>query len=133
MSKNKTVKPSYFIPESFGGSAAFEAEWQPVEERLRQILPLTDITGAVVGYETLVAHIDFSKVADCLRGEPDKTDLVARFLAEVEKKSPRNRDMTVKDLLARPTAELTRWRRMGNRLTLLPNALVLHINAANAA
>lgn len=129
MSKQKTIKLEYFIPESFGGTAAFEAEWQPVAERLKEVLPLTDITGEVVGYDTVVVNIDFSKVADCLRGEPDQTDLVGRFMAEVERKSPRNRDMTVKDLLSRPSAELTRWRRMGNRLTLLPNSLVLHLNS----
>jgi hypothetical protein len=122
----KKEKLAYFVPESDGGRAAFEAEWPEVEARIKEILPLTDDSGKVVNYNTLVTDIDFSGVADCLLGAPDKTDLVQRFFDMVEKK---NGAMTVQDLLQRPAAELTRWRKMGNRLTLLPNAVVLHVNS----
>ena len=120
-------KQDYFIPESTP-RAAFDAEWLPVEARLKKILPLLDMNGAKVELHTQISCIDFSLVANCLTGEPDKTSLAERFTTTAEKKDA---SMTVEDLLARPSGELTRWRKMGNRVVLIPNALVLHINQAN--
>lgn len=121
-------KYEYFIPESEGGRAAFETEWAPVEARLKKLLPLKDVSGNPVTENNLVVDVDFSGVADALNGAKDETGLVKRFTAEVEKKG--GWEMTVGELLKRPSGELTRWRKMGNRLTLLPNALVLHFNSS---
>jgi hypothetical protein len=114
-------KHEYFISEN--GKDIFKTEWEQIEADLTSIMPLKDIEGEIVGYETLVTDIDFSEVAEVLPDAPE--DMLQRFIAEVKKKNPK---MTAKDLLARPAAELTRWRKMGNRLTLFPNALVLHMN-----
>jgi hypothetical protein len=116
-------KHSYFIPESETAQANFKTEWEQVETDLSSIMPLMDNEGEIVGYETLVTDIDFSEIAEVLPDAPE--DMLERFMAEVKKKNPK---MTAKDLLARPAAELTRWRKMGNRITLFPNALVLHMN-----
>lgn len=122
-------KIEYIMGETAEAKSAFTLEWAPVEERLRKILPLLDVNGKPVTQDTWVAHVDFAKVANALTGAADTTGLVTRFLNEVSKKAPK---MTVKDLLRRPAAELMRWRKMGNRITLLPNALVLHLNEQKA-
>ena len=119
-------KIEFKMPESAEGKAAFAAEWPEVEARLQKILPLLDVNGETVNGDTWVVNVDFSKVADALNGKPDITGLATRFLAEVRKKNGR---MVVSDLLRRPAAELLRWRKMGNRIALLPNALVLHMNS----
>jgi len=117
-------RTDYYVGETAEGIAAFAADWAAVEARLRKILPLMDTNGKVVKPDTWVVNVDFSNAADALKGAPDDTGMVARFLNEVKKKGPR---MTVHDLLCRPVGELTRWRKMGNRITLLPNALILHL------
>ena len=119
-------KYEYFIPESAGSYEAFDAEWLPVEARLKKILPLKDVNGQMVSLQTKLLSIDFSKVAEALTDAPDTAGLTTRFFAAVQKK---NDAMTVEQLLSRPNAELTRWRKMGNRIVLLPNALVLHVNS----
>lgn len=116
----------YKIGETEEAKAAFAEEWAPVEERLRKILPLLDVNGKPVREDTWVVNVDFSAVADALTGEADKNEMARRFVAEVRKKNPR---MAVSDLLRRPSAELMRWRKMGNRVALMPNALVLHLNS----
>ncbi len=117
-------KQDYFVPENMT-RAEFDAEWKPIEARLKKILPLRDENGEAVEAHTQLLCIDLSAAADCLTGEADKTGLVERFFDAVEKKGG---TMTVEQLLARPAAELSRWRKMGNRVVLLPNALVLHVN-----
>jgi hypothetical protein len=115
------TKHEYFISEN--GKAAFDAEWPQIEGDLESILPLVDNEGEPVEYGTLVVDVDFSEVAEVIPDAPE--DMAERFIAEVKKK---NAKMTVKELLERPAAELTRWRKMGNRVTLFPNALALHMN-----
>lgn len=119
-------KIEYKMPETAEGQAAFLAEWKPVEERLLQLLPLLDVNGRVVRADTWVVNVDFSKVVEALNAAPDKTGMADRFINEVRKK---NGKMAVSDLLRCPAAELMRWRKMGNRVALLPNALVLHMNS----
>jgi hypothetical protein len=120
---NKKIE--YYMSDSPESKAAFALEWPPVEARLRKILPLLDLNGKPVQADTWVVNVDFSKVAQALNDAPDTTGMVERFLNEVRKKAPR---MMVQDLLRRPAAEITRWRKMGNKVTLLPNALILHMN-----
>lgn len=117
-------KYDYFIPESMTREE-FEAEWKPVAARLKKIFPLKDQSGKEIGLHTQIAFIDFAPVADCLTGEKDKTGLAERFIAAAEKKDAY---MTVESLLKRPAGEVTRWRKMGNRIALIPNALVLGMN-----
>ena len=118
-------KRPYIVNDTPEAQAAFAAEWPPIEERLRKIMPLVDLTGRTVQEDTWVVNVDFSKVAEAYTGAPDTTGMVERFINEVKKKAPK---MAVSDLLRRPAGELTRWRKMGNKVTLLPNALVLHVN-----
>jgi hypothetical protein len=120
------TQQAYFIPEGEGAKAAFDTEWAAVEARLKKILPLKDANGAVVDKGTKVLSIDFSKAADALYDAPDNAGLVARFFEVVTRKDS---NMTVEQLLSRPSGEVTRWRRMGNRISLLQNALVLHMNS----
>lgn len=117
-------KYDYFIPESMTREE-FEAEWKPVAERLKKIFPLRDLSGAPVQMHTQIESIDFAPVADCLTGSADKTGLAKRFVEMAEKK---DNFMSVESLLGRPSGEVTRWRKMGNRIALMPNALVLWVN-----
>lgn len=119
-------KYEYFKPDSAEAKAAFDAQWPPIEARLKKLLPLTDDEGKPVQLHTQIICIDFSKVADAHTGQQDTAGLTERFMAMVEKKDGA---MTVEKLLARDAAELTRWRKMGNSVTLFPNALVLHMNS----
>jgi hypothetical protein len=119
------TKQDYFIPDSMT-RAEFDVQWLPVEARLKKILPLKTESGAAVDENSEVLGIDLFPVADCLTGLPDETGLIERFYKMVEKKNP---EMTVGELLARPAGEITRWRKMGNRIVLIPNALVLHMNS----
>ena len=122
-------KLEYIMPDSPSGKAAFLANWPEVEARIKKILPLYDASGGTVTPDSLVLDVDFTGVADALKNAPDETGMIERFFAEVEKKSP-DGPMTVGELLTRPAGELTRWRKMGNNLILLPNALVVHLNNA---
>ena len=121
----KIKKQDYFIPAN---NDNFASDWKLVKERLKKVMPLKDHDGNIVGYETAVFNVDFTAVADCLKGEPDETGIIQQFMEAVEKKSSEDKDMTVKELLSRPAGELTRWRNMRNRVALLPNALVMHMN-----